>query len=51
MADLDPEDFMPQARELCPGAPHTKPVAPWDYPCWECRLDAYFDVALAEGGA
>ena len=38
----DPEDFMPAAREACPGPPHDKPEDPWDYPCWECRLDAYF---------
>ena len=47
--EMDPESFMPRARKACPGPPHERPEAPWDYPCWECRLDAYFAVRLGYG--
>ena len=46
--EMDPEHFMPQARKACPGPPHDRPEAPSDYPCWECRLDAYFAVRLGD---
>ena len=46
--EMDLEQFMPQARKACPGPPHDRPEAPSDYPCWECRLDAYFAVRLGD---
>ena len=32
---------LPAATQACPGPPHEKPEDR-DYPCWGCRLDAYF---------
>lgn len=40
---LNPEEFVSAARAACPGPPHPKPEDR-DYPCWSCRLDAYFDA-------
>ena len=35
------EATYPAAAAACPGPPHEKP-SDRDYPCWDCRLDAYF---------